>query len=897
MYQYHASYILFLALNFHLSFPLFSFLNTQFIDFRFCFICVCVGVCSEEEENEEEGRSASASPAERTSEGPLSAPNTANEDDPDDRWGRGSSPSQPERRNGRVPRSPSHRYQSMTRSRHRSWEDRRRFQSSRTREDVYVPPFKLARMMEAAEDKESVTYQRLTWDSLRKSLNGIINKINNINIKHVLPELFQLNLMRGSGLLCRALMKSQATSPSFTPVYAALIAVVNTKFPEIGELLLHRVVAQFKRAYVHNDKPLCLAALTFIAHLVNQQVVHELLALEILALLLEHPSDDSVDAAVEFLRHCGALLQDIAPAGLSFVFDRLRDILHEGLGITTRAQYVIEGIYEIRRAGFQASGYPSVPQELDLVETEDQITHEVMLDTELELHPELDSFQEDPDFASHEAEYEAIKLEILGEEDEEEGTATDEDEEGGDEEEAEGGDEQTEREVDGRSDAIRDQTGTDLVNLRRTIYLTLQSSLDFEEAGHKLLKMGIPEGMEGELATMIIECCAQEKTFTRFYALLAERFCKLKRAYADAFAECFITQYRLVHRLETNKLRNVARLFAHVLATDALDWRVLAAIRLTEADTTSSSRIFIKILFQDLAEIMGVRALNDRLQDGSLAPWFEGLFPQDSMKNMRFSINFFTSIGLGGLTDTMRELLADLPRIIAEREAAAEQGKKRGESSSGTSTSSGRSSYSSETASSSMTSDVSSKTSSGSERSYSSGSTRSSESTRRRSGSTSSSSSSGSRERRRGRSPQRESYKSRDNGNKDGQRGDDRRVRRRSPSASPRHRLSPRGRRERRPLSRSPYRRRPSPPRRQPARSSSRPWSRSPDRRRSPDRFQGPLPRRDRRQGRPSSRSRSRSRSPYPRRLSPRPSSRRRRESPPRSPSPRRQRRRPSRSS
>ncbi len=46
------------------------------------------------------------------------------------------------------------------------------------------------------------------------------------------------------------------------------------------------------------------------------------------------------------------------------------------------------------------------------------------------------------------------------------------------------------------------------------------------------------------------------------------------------------------------QLRNVAKFFAHLLATDAVSWEVLAAIRLTEDDTTSSSRIFIKILFQ-----------------------------------------------------------------------------------------------------------------------------------------------------------------------------------------------------------------------------------------------------------------------------------------------------------
>ena len=38
-------------------------------------------------------------------------------------------------------------------------------------------------------------------------------------------------------------------------------------------------------------------------------------------------------------------------------------------------------------------------------------------------------------------------------------------------------------------------------------------------------------------------------------------------------------------------------------------------IRLTEEDTTSSSRIFIKILFQELAETLGLVSLNKRLSD------------------------------------------------------------------------------------------------------------------------------------------------------------------------------------------------------------------------------------------------------------------------------------------
>jgi pre-mRNA-splicing factor CWC22 len=42
-------------------------------------------------------------------------------------------------------------------------------------------------------------------------------------------------------------------------------------------------------------QPQLLAAAKFIAHLVNQVVAHELVALELLTVLLENPTDDSVE--------------------------------------------------------------------------------------------------------------------------------------------------------------------------------------------------------------------------------------------------------------------------------------------------------------------------------------------------------------------------------------------------------------------------------------------------------------------------------------------------------------------------------------------------------------------------------------------------------------------------
>ncbi|KAL5576893.1 hypothetical protein UlMin_018592 [Ulmus minor] len=554
---------------------------------------------------------------------------------------------------------------------------------------VYIPPFKLARMMKEVDDKSSVEYQRLTWDALRKSINGLVNKVNAANIKNIIPELFSENLIRGRGLFCRSCMKSQMASPGFTDVFAALVAVVNTKFPEVGDLLLKRIVLQLKRAYKRNDKPQLLAAVKFIAHLVNQQVAHEIIALELLTVLLENPTDDSVEVAVGFVTECGSILQDLSPKGLHGIFERFRGILHEG-EIDKRVQFLIESLFATRKAKFQ--GYPAVRPELDLVEQEDQLTHEISLQEEIDPEITLDIFKPDPNFIENEKRYEELKKTILGDESEDEdgSDAASDVEDDDDDDEEEDSDEDDEEQMQ-----IKDETETNLVNLRRTIYLTIMSSVDFEEAGHKLLKIKLEPGQEMELCIMLLECCSQERTYLRYYGLLGQRFCMINKVYQENFDKCFVQQYSMIHRLETNKLRNVAKFFAHLLGTFALPWHVLAYIRLTEEDTTSSSRIFIKILFQELSEHLGIRLLNERLSDPTMQDSFESIFPRDNPKNTRFAINFFTSIGLGGITENLREYLKNMPRLIMQQQRPASDDE------SGSSGSSGSDSSSSESGSSS----------------------------------------------------------------------------------------------------------------------------------------------------------------------------------------------------
>ncbi|KAG8231916.1 hypothetical protein J437_LFUL011385 [Ladona fulva] len=380
-------------------------------------------------------------------------------------------------------------------------------------------------------------------------------------------------------------------------IFFILVYFVSHRFPATVELLIKRLVVQFRRSFRRNDKTTCINTTTFLAHLINMDVVHEILALEILTLLVENPTDHSIEVAISFLKECGPKIQEVSAAGLAAVFDSLRHILHEG---------------------------------------------------------QLD------------------KRVSVGE--------------------------------------IIDSTETNLVSLRRTIYLTITSSLDFEECAHKLSCLQLRPGQEPELCHMFLDCCSQQRTYEKFYGLLAQRFCQMRKVCVGAFEQIFKDSYETIHRLETNKLRNVAKFFAHLLFTDAISWDVLGIIKLDMEHTNPSSRIFVKILFQELSEYMGLQKLNERVKDPTLQTAFEGLFPRHDPKDTRFAINFFTSIGLGGLTDELRSHLKNQPKqTITE---APNLNSSSSDSSSSTSSSSSSSSESSSDSDSSSDSSSSASSSS-----------------------------------------------------------------------------------------------------------------------------------------------------------------------------------------
>jgi pre-mRNA-splicing factor CWC22 len=520
---------------------------------------------------------------------------------------------------------------------------------------VYVPPFKLQRLQKELANKQGEEAQRQAWEALRKSINGLVNKVNADNMKLMIGEVLQENLVRGRGLFARAVIRAQMASPTFTHVYACLVALVNSRLPEIGDLIIRRVILQFRRAYKRNDKIVLTAAVQFLAHLFNQKVVSEFLILQVAMLLLDKVTDDSIEVCCSFLQQCGQVLEEVSSQGARAVTERLRLILREGLA-SQRTQYVIEGLMETRRTKYKE--FPGLIEQLDLLDEEDQLTHEVdLMSKDIKGEEITNVFHAvDPEeWEKDNKAWEKLSAKLLGKE------SDDDDDDDDDSDSSSSDSDEAPAAMSNQTTEIKDNTAQDLVNLRRSIYLVIQSSLGFEECVHKILKLQMNEGDEKEIVTMLIDSCAMQKSYDKFFTLIMERLARLKPdVYVPLCDNAFLSQLDSAHRLETNKLRNIAKFFSHLMYTDAVTWSLLAHLELTESGTTSSSRIFIKILFQDLSENLGAKKLHARMKDDELQPYVRGLFQEGNVKDMRFCINFFSAVGLGFLTEDLRERLSQM---------------------------------------------------------------------------------------------------------------------------------------------------------------------------------------------------------------------------------------------
>ena len=141
---------------------------------------------------------------------------------------------------------------------------------------------------------------------------------------------------------------------------------------------------------------------------------------------------------------------------------------------------------------------------------DDKIIHRLSLESDLNGEDSLDVFKYDDKYEEHENIWTVLQKEILGEKEEEAEPNSNNNEKAiteliTTEKEPKNEEEEEEEEDIDNNNKIIDLNENDLIKLRKVIYLTIISSVDFQECCHKLLKLNMKEGQEMELVNMIIE--------------------------------------------------------------------------------------------------------------------------------------------------------------------------------------------------------------------------------------------------------------------------------------------------------------------------------------------------------------------------------------------------------
>ncbi|CCG26049.1 hypothetical protein CORT_0C06770 [Candida orthopsilosis Co 90-125] len=535
-------------------------------------------------------------------------------------------------------------------------------------------------MSNAGVDSTMEEVQRKSWTKLKQSIDKIVSNLTTSNIQTSILELFNLNIKRGRGLLIRSIMQNQLQDPQKSSLFASLIDVLNSKIGSIGKLASSRVILQFKLGYTSNDRQLCLSSLQFLNCLTMHQVVNEITILQVIQLLLESPvTNGDIYICTEIFKIVGRFLLIKSKVPTTVILNRIKDLLQEDQEkLNLRSKNSMR--YTLRLGQSQFRSIPLIAKQLDLVDDEDKQTHVIDLQGSLFAKDYLNVYRFDEDYDRHEKEYSELRQEIL---------------QGGEED---GGDNETEpakeATVTKPTETVSDMTQSELLQYQKQVYLTVMSSMSSEEAVHKLLKLGHQRSQSKQqdsqiLCDMIIKCCSQEKTYSKYFGVIGEILCGKNQHWQNNFINLFKHYYSTIDNFEANALRNIGKFFGHLFVADVIPLeKAWEDVRITQQDTNPAKRILLKFIFQEMVEESGVNEIKARLIDDSYVKrGLNGVFPvvdvdEDDADHIRFSINFFTAIGLGVLTEEMRRVLNNLPpsRSTRGRRRSRSQSSSRGSS-------------------------------------------------------------------------------------------------------------------------------------------------------------------------------------------------------------------------
>ncbi|KAI7814901.1 nucleolar MIF4G domain-containing protein 1 [Triplophysa rosa] len=464
----------------------------------------------------------------------------------------------------------------------------------------YVPPH----LREAADSKRKVELEKL-----KRSVKGLINRLSQPNMASIssqLEELYMSTSRKDMNDTLTDILLAACVTPTLMPErllmeHILLVSILHhTVGLEVGAHFLETVVRRFDKTYGDDatiDKE-CDNLVCIIAHLYNFHVVHALLVFDILKKLVTRFSSKDIELVLLVLKNVGFVLRKDDPLALKeLISEAQRKASAEGEHFQdqTRIRFMLETMLALKNNDMRKiPGYDPEPVE-KLKKLQRTLIHSSASGSDVKLRVSLEnvldadrvgrwwivgsSWSGAPMIDDHGnktstqpttgKQYSAKILEL----------------------------------------ARKQRMNTDI---RRNIFCVLMSSEDYLDAFEKLLRLGLKDQQEREIVHVLMDCCLQEKSFNRFYAVLGEKFCSHDRRFQMTFQFSLWDKFRDLANLSSSSFSNLVQLVTHFVQRKCLSLSILKAIEFGALDKPKVKflkQILLKLLKEtepeDLVNIFG----------------------------------------------------------------------------------------------------------------------------------------------------------------------------------------------------------------------------------------------------------------------------------------------------
>lgn len=140
-------------------------------------------------------------------------------------------------------------------------------------------------------------------------------------------------------------------------------------------------------------------------------------------------------------------------------------------------------------------------------------------------------------------------------------------------------------------------------DIRRAIFCIIMSAEDYIDAFDKILRLDLSGKQDREIMRVIVDCCLQEKTFNKYYAVLASKLCSHDKNHKFSLQYCIWDRFKELDTMELNRSMNLAKLVAEMLANFSLSLATLKVVNLANpVEMTPKKIMHFRMVFETLIQ-------------------------------------------------------------------------------------------------------------------------------------------------------------------------------------------------------------------------------------------------------------------------------------------------------